>query len=397
MMVNINDLRQAAQRRLPRAVFDYVDGGAEDEATLRNNRLGFERYTFNPRVLVDVSQRDQSTTVLGQRLTSPLILAPTGFSGMLRHRGEALAAHAAAQKGVIYTCSTMSICSMEEIAAASGGPLWFQLYVWRDREITRSLIDRAQVIGARALVVTVDTPVLGQREKDLRNGLIIPPRVTLGNLLDLLRRPAWLREFLSHPRPTFGNFVGAAGVKHDAVSLGAFTQQQFSAAITWDDLDWFRSIWNGPLAIKGVMSAADARLAVEHGVDAIVVSNHGGRQSDYLPGAIDVLPEVVDAVAGQAEVILDGGVQRGSDVVKALALGAKACLIGKAFNYGLAAGGEAGASRAIEILQDEIDRCLALLGCPTLADLDRTVLRGAAAGGQRTAVPVFVGSRRSGQ
>jgi L-lactate dehydrogenase (cytochrome) len=395
MIVNINDLRNIARRRLPKGIFDYVDGGAEDEATLRNNRAGFQRYTFDPRVLVDVSQRDQSTTVLGQRLASPLILAPTGFTGMLRHKGETLAARAAAKKGLIYTCSTMSICSMEEIAAASSGPIWFQLYVWRDRQITRSLIERARAIGAKALVVTVDTPMLGQRERDIRNGLLIPPRVTPGNLLDLLRRPAWLYEFLSHPRPTFGNFVGTQGVKHDAVSLGAFTQQQFSPAITWDDLAWFRSLWNGPLAIKGVMGAADARLAVEHGLDAIVVSNHGGRQCDGLPGAIDVLPEIVDVVQGRAEVILDGGVQRGSDAVKAVALGAKACMIGKAFNYGVAAGGEAGALKALEILQNEIDRCLALLGRPTLADLDRGALRGPSNGEPRPAVgvPVAVSAR----
>lgn len=376
MIVNIEDLRTIARRKLPRAIFDYVDGGAEDEYTLRANRLGFQRYTFNPRVLVDVSERDQSTTVLGQRIASPLILAPTGFTGMLAPRGEVLAARAAARKGIIYTVSTMSICSMEEVARdAPGEHLWFQLYVWKDREITRSLIERARAAGYRALVLTVDTPVLGQRERDIRNGLILPPRITLQNVTDTLRRVSWLRGMLTSPKLTFGNFVGTPGVKHDAVSLASFTTQQFSPAITWKDLDWFRSVWQGPMVLKGVMCAEDARLAVEHGVEAIAVSNHGGRQADYLPGAVEVLPEIVDAVEGRAEVILDGGVRRGSDVVKALALGARACMIGRAFNYGVAAGGQAGAEKAIEILSGEIDRCLALIGRPKLTDLDRSALR----------------------
>jgi L-lactate dehydrogenase (cytochrome) len=379
MIVNIEDLRKRARQRLPRALFDYVDGGAEDEYTLRANRAGFERYTFSPRVLVDVSNRDQSTTVLGERLASPLILAPTGFSGMLWPRGEILGARAAARKNVVFTMSTMSICSIEQIAAGTPGPVWFQLYVWRDREITRSLVERAAAAGCRALVVTVDTPVLGQRERDIRNGLVVPPRITPSNLLDTLRRPSWLRGLLSSPRITFGNFIDTPSVKHDPVSIAEFTTKQFSSAVSWADLDWFRSIWTGQLAIKGVMSAEDARRALEHGVDSIVVSNHGGRQCDYLPGAIEVLPEIVDAIDGRVEVILDGGIRRGSDVVKAIALGARACMIGKAYNYGLAAGGQAGAEKAIDVLQTEIDRCLALIGRPRLCDLDRSALRPAGA------------------
>ena len=375
MIVNIDDLRKRARRRLPRAIFDYVDGGAEDEATLRANRAGFRRYTFNPRVLVDVSERDQSTSVLGERLAAPLILAPTGFTGMLWPRGEILAARAAARKGLVYTLSTMSICSLEQVAEASPGPLWFQLYVWRDREVTRSLMERAKAAGYRVLVVTVDTPVLGQRERDIRNGLVVPPRITVNNVLDTARRVSWLRGLLDNPRITFGNFAGTEAAGQNPVSVAEYTTRQFSPAVSWADLDWFRSVWSGPMAIKGVMSVEDARLAVEHGVEAIVVSNHGGRQCDYLPGAVEVLPEIVDAVGDRAEVILDGGVRRGSDAVKAIALGARACMIGRAFNYGLAAGGQAGAEKAIDILQKEIDRCLALIGRPRLNDLDRSALR----------------------
>jgi L-lactate dehydrogenase (cytochrome) len=268
---------------------------------------------------------------------------------------------------------------MEEIAEAATGPIWYQLYVWRDREIVRMLIERAKAAGYRALVVTVDTPVLGQRERDVRSGLVLPPRITVRNVLDTLRRPAWLRDFLTHPRPTFGNFVGMPGVEHDAVSLAAFTTKQFSAAITWADVDWYRSLWPGPIALKGILSAEVARQAVERGVDAIIVSNHGGRQLDHAPSPIEALPAIVDAVDGRAEVILDGGVRRGSDVVKAVALGARACMIGKAFNYGVAALGERGVELAIEILAREIDRTLALVGRPRLGELDRSAvaLRGA--------------------
>jgi L-lactate dehydrogenase (cytochrome) len=370
MIVTIDDLRTAARRRLPRALFDYIDGGAEGEVTIVANQADFQRYRFRPRALVDVSHRDQSTTVLGIPISSPLILAPTGFTGMFWPRGEALAARAAGRKGIIYTASTMSICPMEEIAQAATGPIWYQLYVWRDRGIVQMLIERAKAAGYRALVVTLDTPVLGQRERDIRSGLVLPPRVTMKNVLDTLRRFSWLWDFLTHPRPTFGNFVGIPGVEHDAVSLAAFTTKQFSASIGWADVDWYRSIWPGPIALKGIMSGEDARRAAERGIEAIIVSNHGGRQLDHAPSPIEVLPEIVDAVGGRAEVILDGGIRRGSDVVKAIALGARACMVGKAFNYGVAALGERGVELAIEILEKEIDRALALIGRTTLAQLD---------------------------
>jgi L-lactate dehydrogenase (cytochrome) len=376
MAINIDDLRRLAMRRLPRAVFDFADGGAEDERTLRANRLDFSKLMFRPRVLIDVSQRDQSTTILGQRVSSPLIVAPTGLAGMLWPRGEMVAARAAAKRDVIFTLSTLGACSIEEVAEASAGPLWFQLYVMKDRDVTRRLVERARQAGYKALCLTVDLPVLGQRERDLRNGATIPPKITVRNVVDVLQRLQWLRGVWFGPKITFQNFVGSsAALSDNAGTLWQYVNSLNDPSVDWDDLAWFRSLWPGPLAIKGIMTAEDARRAVSEGIEAIIVSNHGGRQLDSLPSAIEVLPEIVDAVGDRAEVILDGGVRRGTDVVKALALGARACMIGRPMLYGLGAAGQAGVERSIEILQNEIDRSLALLGRPTLADLDRTAVR----------------------
>ncbi len=378
--INIDDLRARARRRLPRAVFDFVDGGAEDETTLRANRSGFGQVSFRPRVLVDVSGRDQSTTVLGEPLKSPLILAPTGMAGLLWPSGEIAAARAAGRTGALFTLSTMSACTIEEVAAAASGPLWFQLYVWRDREVTRELVQRARAAGYKALCLTVDVPVIGQRERDLRQGFTIPPRVTVMNVVDTLRRVSWLRRVLLGPRLTFKNFVNHPGTGgDDLIRLAEFANKQFDPSVTWADLDWFRSIWSGPLALKGVMAAEDALRATDAGVEAIVVSNHGGRQLDGLPAPIEILPEIADAVDGRAEIILDGGVRRGGDVVKAVAMGARACMIGRPFLYGLAANGQAGVERAVNILEQEIDRTLALIGRPRLADVDRSAIRSAGA------------------
>ena len=376
MVITIEDLRKRARRRLPRAVFDYIDGAAEDEVTLRRNRAAFQRLTFRPRVLVDVSQINQATTVLGQRLQTPIILAPTGLCGMASYRGEVPAARAAVRTGSVFTLSTMSAVSIEDVAREAPGPHWFQLYVWRDRALTRSLVERAQAAGYTALMLTVDVPVLGQRERDLRNGATIPPRVTVRNALDSAQKIGWLWRMARNPWIDFANVKDArAGQQGRAFALGRYVNEQFDPSVDWDDLAWFRALWPGPLALKGLMTGEDAQRAVDGGVDAVIVSNHGGRQLDGLPAAIDVLPEVVDAVGGRAEVLLDGGVRRGSDVVKALALGARACLIGRPYLYGLGASGQAGAEQAISILRAEIARVLALLGRPTLADLDRTAVR----------------------
>lgn len=401
MIVNLEDLRQRARRRLPRAVFDFIDGGAEDERTLRANRLAFRRYTFRPRVLVDVATRDQSTTVLGVRLETPLILAPTGLCGMAAPRGEIAAARAAASRGALFTLSTMAASTIEEVARAASAPLWFQLYIWRDRALTRELVARARAAGYRALMVTVDTQVIGQRERDLRNGFTIPPRLTISNLLDTLHKLGWVRRMLADEPPTFKNVAGAAGARsRNAIVLGAFVNQQFDPAITWRDLDWLRALWSGPILLKGIMSAADARRAVEqHGIEGLVVSSHGGRQLDGLPGALDILPEVVEAVAGRAEVILDGGVRRGSDVVKALALGAQACMIGRPYLYGLAAGGQAGVELMLDMLRAEIDRTLALIGAARVTDLDPSVLDDSWAGSSLAPAELARGSwqRHAGQ
>ncbi|AKJ04057.1 L-lactate dehydrogenase (cytochrome) [Archangium gephyra] len=376
MLINIEDLRQRARRRLPKAVFEYVESGAEDGYTLNANRRGFERYLFRARSLVDVSARDQSTTVLGQKLSTPLILGPTGLAGLLAPWGEVLAAKAAASRGSLFTLSTMSICTIEEVAAAAPPPLWFQLYVWKDRGITRSLVERARAAGYHALCLTVDVPEMGNRELDRRNGFSVPPRLTFTNVLDIFRHLGWVLRMSSSPRATFGNFIDTGSLaKKDAVSVAGFTNRQFDPSISWKDLEWLRSIWPGPVVLKGISCAEDARLAVEHGVEALIVSNHGGRQLDFLPAAIDVLPEVVDAVQGRAEVILDGGIRRGSDVVKAIALGARACMIGRPFLYGLAANGQAGVELTLDILSKEIDRTLALIGRPRLSELDRSALR----------------------
>jgi len=376
--ITIEDLRTHARRRLPRAVFDYIDGGAEDEVTLARNHDAFEQIAFRPRALVDVSTIDRSTTILGQPISTPIILAPTGLSGMAAAKGELLAATAASRLGTIFTLSTMSATSIEEVAVKAPGPWWFQLYVWRDRGLTRSLMDRAADSGYRVMVLTVDVPVLGRRERDLRNGATIPPRITLRNASDTLRRWRWLADMARHPRVDFVNIrADDRPGSGPFLALGPFVNSQFDPSVTWRDLEWFRSVWSGPLALKGIMTSDDAALAVEHGVDAIVVSNHGGRQLDGSPATIEVLPEIVDVVQERAEVIFDGGIRRGSDIVKALALGARACMVGRAYLYGMAVAGTDGVQQAISILSDELERTLALLGRSSLAELDRTAVRSA--------------------
>jgi len=366
---NISDLRDAARRRLPKTIFEFIDGGAFDEVSLRANQADFEKRRFMTRVLTDVSTCERSTTIVGTPASAPLVLAPTGLAGILHRRGELSASRAAHAAGVPYCLSTMATCSIEQIAQASDVQRWFQLYVLRDRGITKMMIERARATGCKALVLTVDTKVQGPRERDMRNGFTVPPKFTLGTMIDFARHWRWLIDVGLGPKVTFRNFDGTAAQSGDAVTITQFIAGQYDLSISWKDVDWFKSVWGGPIALKGVLSPEDARIAVDHGVDAIIVSNHGGRQLDGAISAIDALPGVVAAVQGKAEVILDGGVRRGSDVVKALCLGARACMIGRAWLYGLAAGGEAGVAKALDILIKEIDTTMTLLGRTTLAEL----------------------------
>ena len=373
--LTIADLREMARANLPRSVFGFIDGGAHDERTLRDNEADLAALRFAPRVLVDVSERNQAVTVLGQSLRSPMIVGPTGLAGVLWPQGDVVTARASAASGVGFCQSTNSNAGIEQIAAEGRRDFWFQLYVQKDRGMTAALVERARLAACPVLVVTVDLPLQGPRERDVRNGFTVPPRIGLDNIVDYARRLGWLWRMANGPRITFGNLEQAGGPQHKLMTLSAHIASQFEASVSWKDLDWLRSLWPGKLAIKGILHPADARLAVEHGADAIIVSNHGGRQLDSAPSAIAALPDIVAAVDGRASVLMDGGVRRGSDVVKAMALGASACLIGRAGLYGLAAGGEAGVTRAVTILQKEIDIALALLGVPDISRITRAALR----------------------
>jgi isopentenyl diphosphate isomerase/L-lactate dehydrogenase-like FMN-dependent dehydrogenase len=368
--VTVADLRSAARRRLPRMVFDFVDGGAEDEITRDDNEAAFRRLKFRPRVLVDVSERPQEVTVLGRRLGMPVILGPTGLMRMVAPDGELAAAAAAERFGTVSVQSSGSSVSMEDVARSVATPQWFQLYPWGDRRTVEHLIGRARDAGYGAMVVTVDVPVVGAREKDLRNGLTVPPEVSPRTGWDLARHPRWLASLLAHPKPTYANFTGVMPDARGTSGLAAHTMGMLNPGHTWRDLEWMIERFGGPVVLKGVMTGEDARRAVDVGCRAVAVSNHGGRQADSVPAAVDVLPEVVAEIGGEADVLLDGGIRRGGDVVKALALGATACLVGRPWVYGLAAGGTAGVARMLEILHAEIDRTLALIGRPGVASLD---------------------------
>ena len=371
--VNIAELRRLARRRLPKAVFDFVDGGAQDERTLAANTGDFADIRFLPRQLVDVSTRRAGVRVLGQDLTLPIILAPTGLTGMFGPGGEVAAARAAAAAGAGFCLSTMATTSIETLAQTSKG-FWFQLYVQRDRDVTRRLVERAKAAGCPVLMLTTDTVVQGNRERDARNGFTVPLKLTAGRALDFARRPAWSLRMALGPPVTFANFVEGKQGRMSFISVAQHAARMFDQSLNWKDIDWLKSIWPGKLIIKGILRPDDARRAADHGADGVVVSNHGGRQLDDVPSTIAALPPIVDAVGGRLDVLIDGGIRRGSDVVKALALGAKACLIGRAFLFGLAAGGEAGVGRTLQIFTEEIDRVQALIGCPDLAQMDRSFL-----------------------
>ena len=368
----IADLRDIARRRTPRAVFDYVDGAAEDEISLARARDAFRRVEFSPRVLRDVSAVDTSTTVLGRRAALPLVLAPTGFTRMMQHEGEVAVARAAAAAGVPYTLSTMGTTSPEDVmAAAPHGRHWFQLYLWKDRAASADLVDRARRAGYDTLVLTVDTPVPGARRRDVRNGLTIPPSLTARTVADMARHPAWWVNLLTTAPLEFASLTEWRGTVAELVA------HMFDPSLDFADLSWLRDEWPGSLVVKGVQSAEDARAVVDCGADGVVVSNHGGRQLDRAPTPLEVLPHVVDAVGDRAEVLLDTGVTNGADVVAAVAMGATACMVGRAYLYGLMAGGERGVARSLAVLQTEVTRTLQLLGAATVQQArGRAVLRG---------------------
>ncbi|MBV8669386.1 MAG: alpha-hydroxy-acid oxidizing protein [Candidatus Eremiobacteraeota bacterium] len=371
--LTIADLRRLARRRLPRAVFDFIDGGAGDEVTLRDNEAAFRDWVLLPRVAVDVSRRSLRTTILGGASELPLMLAPTGLAGFYWPAGEIAAASAAAAAGVPFCLSTNSVASVEAVAkAVPECERWFQLYFLKDRAWMQALVKRAKDAGYRALCITVDLAVQGRRERDVRNAFTMPLRPHARTVLDLARRPRWLAGVLSSP-PRLGNFETSDRSQFTSVAQHVATL--FDPSASWDDVARFRDLWSGPVVIKGVLHPDDACKAVAIGADAVMVSNHGGRQLDHVPAPISVLPDIVAAVSGRAEVILDGGVRRGTDILKALALGASACSIGRAFLWGLAAGGREGVGRAIAILRDELDNAMTLLGTARIEDVSATHVR----------------------
>jgi len=375
VVTNVQDLRALARRRIPRAIFDYADRGSYDEVTLRANRAGLAAIGLRQRVMVDVSTRSTATTLAGQPAAMPLAIAPTGLTGLFHRNGEIRGARAAEAFGVPFCLSTMSICSIEDVRAATTKPFWFQLYVMRDRGFARSLIERAIAAQCSALVLTLDLQIQGQRHQDLKNGLAVPPRLTLANALDIMTKPGWAAGVLFGKRRTFGNLAGQIKGSDNLATLSQWIASQFDPSLNWQDIEWVRKMWPGKLILKGVLDVEDAKIAAASGADAIVVSNHGGRQLDGACASIAALPDIAEAVAGRTEILFDGGVQSGQDVLKALALGARGCLVGKAFLYGLAAQGEAGVTRMLEIIRRELDVSMALTGTTDVALVTPAVLR----------------------
>jgi len=370
--INIADLRALARRRLPAGVFDYVDGAAWDEETKRRNESDLRALMLRPRMLVGATEIDLSTEVLGRRVAIPLLGAPTGLTGLVHHEGEVGIARAVHGAGGLYVLSSAASRTLEDVAAASPGPRWFQLYVGRDRGLAQALLERARATGYEAVVVTVDTARPGPRERDARNGFIVPPRITARTLVDGVRRPRWTANFLSRPRILSESLLLSMAQEGPAASMAELIARQFDPALSWRDIAWVQEHWDGPLLIKGILRGDDARQAASLGLAGVIVSNHGGRQLDHATSAIHALPEVVDAAGGELEVFMDGGIRRGVDIIRALALGARGVLAGRALVYGLAAGGPAGAGRAMEILVDELRLAMTLLGCPSVRELDHT-------------------------
>ena len=372
---SVADLRVMAKRRLPGGVFDYIDGGAEDERTLAANQAAFARATFRPRVLQGIDQIDTGCTLLGRPLAYPLVLAPTGFTRIADPQGELAVARAAERAGLPYTLSTLSTRSMEEVREASHGRLWLQVYAWRDRGLVKEMIDRAASARYEALVLTVDTAVLGRRERDVRRGFSLPPTIGARTILDGLLHPGWTWSFVRSEPIRFANVVGRdVGDGASPVRLSEYINTQFDPGLSWDDVDWLRSVWDGPVLLKGVQTVEDARLAAERAVDAVVLSNHGGRQLDGAPAPFGLVAPVADAVGGRTEIICDGGVRRGADIAKAVAAGANAVMAGRAYLYGLGAAGERGVDRVLEWFRADMVRTMSLLGARTIQDLDRRMI-----------------------
>ena len=369
----IEDLRQMHQRRVPRMFYDYVDSGSWTESTYRSNEADLQHLTFRQRVAIDVSSRNTAMPMLGQMTTMPVGLAPTGLTGMQYADGEILAAQAAADFGVPFTLSTMSICSIEDVAEHTDKPFWFQLYVMRDRDFIRRLIERAKAAKCSALMLTLDLQIMGQRHKDIKNGLSAPPKMTIGNILNLMTKPHWCMNMLGTKRRQFRNIVGHVKGVDDMASLAEWTVSQFDTTLNWDDVKEIRKQWDGPLILKGILDVEDAKIAANLGVDAIVVSNHGGRQLDGTCSAIRMLPHIVDAVGNATKVWMDSGIRSGQDVLRAIACGASGTLIGRAFLYGLGAMGQKGVTRALEIIHKELDTTLGLCGQTDLAKVDKSI------------------------
>ena len=374
VITNIEDLRILAQKRVPRMFYDYADSGSWTESTYRANESDFQKIKLRQRVAVNMENRSTATQMIGQDVAMPVAIAPTGLTGMQHADGEILAAKAAKKFGVPFTLSTMSICSIEDVAKHAGEGFWFQLYVMKDRAFIERLIDRAKAANCKALVLTLDLQILGQRHKDLKNGLSAPPKLTIANMINIATKPRWALGMLGTPRRQFGNIVGHVSGVGDMGSLSSWTAQQFDPALNWGDVAWIKERWGGKLILKGIQDVEDARLAVQSGADALIVSNHGGRQLDGAQSSIEALPAIVSEVGSQIEVHMDGGVRSGQDVLKAIALGAKGTYIGRAFLYGLGAMGEAGVSKALEIIHKELDLSMAFCGRTQMNQVDSSIL-----------------------
>jgi L-lactate dehydrogenase (cytochrome) len=370
----IEDLRQVARGKVPRAFFDYAEAGSYSQETLRANCEDLQKLKLRQRILVDVSSRDLSTTIAGEPAKLPIALAPIGLGGMQHGDGEILACRAAQDAGIPYTLSTMSICSIEDVAAAVDKPFWFQLYVMKDRGFIRALIERAAAAKCTALVLTVDLQILGQRHCDIKNGLSVPPQIKIKNIIDMATKPGWALSVLKGKRRTFGNLAGHIRGMGNMSSLSKWIATQFDPALNWKDVEWIKSLWPGTLILKGILDVEDAKTALQTGASAIIVSNHGGRQLDGAPSSISALPKIAGAVGSEIEVMFDGGIRTGQDLMRALALGARSCMIGRSYVYGLGAGGQAGVAKAIEILRSELDVTMALTGVKSIKEIGPQVL-----------------------